>query len=161
MVKSGLIYGAVAAIFVLGFSLLSPYCAPCLGLFFGLAAGYTAGALEKPNNSRDCLRAGGIAGLITGGIAFVGGLIGGVINGTMVNAASIEQIYQMLGLPTTIINQSQLFLYQMVGAVCIGIFNIVWMALLGLAGGAIWYQVKGKNQSTTVIIQQPPVPPAY
>ena len=161
MVKSGIIFGGVAFILILGSSLISPLCAPCVGLFMGLAAGYVAGVFDKPRYSRDSLKSGGIAGLIAGIIGLIGGLIGGAINGTSVNASMIEQFYRALGITNISISQSQLLTYQLLGAACIGIFNLVWMALLGLAGGAIWYQIKGKSQPGAIIPPQEPIPPAF
>jgi hypothetical protein len=34
------------------------------------------------------------------------------------------------------------------------------MAILGVAGGAIWYQISGKNQTVTVLPPQTPIPPS-
>ncbi len=161
MVRSGLIFGAIAFVVVIGLSLISPLCAPCLGLVLGLAAGYVAGNFDKPATSQDSLRIGAIAGVIAGGISLVGGLIGGAINGTVANAANIEQFYRSLGITNLTINQSQLLAYQLVGAVCIGLLNIIWMGLLGLAGGALWYQNVGKKRSVTILPPQGPIPPSY
>jgi hypothetical protein len=89
----------------------------------------------------------------------VGGLIGGALNGTIVSASSLEQFYRSLGINNIILSQSQLLAYQLIGAACIGVFNIAWMALLGLAGGALWYQRKGKDQPNLIKPPQEPLQP--
>ena len=161
MVKSGFLFGVVAFVLVLASSLISPLCAPCLGLILGLSAGYVAGIFDKPGSPREGVRIGGIAGAIAGGIGFFGGLIGGMINSTTLNVSTIEQIYRSWGITNVTLTQSQIFLYQLIGACFIGVFNIVWMAVLGIAGAALWYQVKGKSQSGTIPPPQEPLLPRY
>lgn len=161
MVKSGLIFGAISFILVLGFSVLvTPFCAPCIGVFLGIAAGYVAGVYDKPISSGESIRKSGIAGLIAGALGFVGGLIGGIINGAVLNPSSVEAFTQFFGFNNINISQAQIWTYQLVFAVCIGLFNIVWMAILGIAGGALWYQIKGKNQPMTVLPPQAPIAPS-
>ncbi len=160
MTRSGLIFGVVSLVLILVITLISPFCAPCLGLFLGLAAGYVAGVFAKPIDSRQSVRVGGIAGLIAGGIGLAGSLVGGIINVSATSAASIEQLVKTLGLPGITLTQSQVTTYQILGAVCIGAFNIFWMAIFGIAGGALWYQVVGKNRPMTVLPPQEPIPPA-
>lgn len=160
MIKSGLIFGVTAFILVLASSLVSPLCAPCAGLVMGLAAGYVAGGFDKPTAPREGVRIGGIAGAITGCIAFVGGLIGGILNSTTLTPAAIESVYKNFGITNISINQSQILLYQILGAICIGVFNILWMAILGIVGGALWYQLRGKNQPVTILPPQEPLPPS-
>jgi hypothetical protein len=161
MVKSGLIIGAISFVLVLGFAiLLTPFCAPCLGLGLGIMAGYFASVIEKPINSGESVRKGGTAGAIAGALGFAGGLIGGVINGALLNPGSVESFTKVFGINNFSINQAQIWTYQLIFAVCIGLFNVVWMAILGVAGGALWYQISGKNQTSTVHPPQEPVPPS-
>jgi hypothetical protein len=161
MVKSGLIFGAILFVLVLGFAVfITPFCAPCLGLIFGIAAGYVAGVFDKPINSGESVKKGGIAGAIAGALGFVGGFIGGVINGAVLNPSSVEAFTKVFGINNFNISQAQIWTYQLVFAVCIGLFNIVWMAILGFAGGALWYQISGKNRMGTVLHPQEPIPPS-
>lgn len=162
MVKSGLIFGAITFVLVLGSAvLITPFCAPCLGLIFGLAAGYFACVYDKPISSGESVRKGAVAGAIAGGMGFLGGMIGGVINGALLNPSRLEAIYKTLGLPSVNIDQTAIWTLQLVGAVCIGLFNVGWMAILGVAGGILWYQVRGKNQTVTILPPQEPIPPSY
>jgi hypothetical protein len=142
MVKSGLIFGAISFVLVLGSAvLITPFCAPCVGLVLGLAAGYVAGVFDKPINSGESIKKGGIAGTITGKLGFIGGFIGGVINGAVLNPSSVEAFTKVFGISNFNISQAQIWTYQLVFDVCIGLFNVVWMAILGVAGGALWCQI--------------------
>ena len=161
MLKSGLILGVISFVFVLGFAvLLTPFCAPCLGLILGIAAGYFAGLVDKPISSGDSVRKGGIAGAIAGAFGFIGGIIGGVMNGALLNPASVESFTKVIGINNFNINQAQIWAYQLGFSVCIGLFNVVWMAILGAAGGALWFQIDGKNRTRTVKPPQEPIPPS-
>jgi hypothetical protein len=161
MVKSGLILGAISFVIVLGFAvILTPFCAPCLGLVLGLAAGYFSGVFDKPINSGESVRKGGIAGAIAGALSFTGGFIGGVINGAMLNPSSVESFSKVFGINNFNISQAQIWTYQLGFAVSIGLFNVVWMAILGVAGGALWYQISGKNRTGTILPPQEPIPPS-
>jgi hypothetical protein len=158
MVKSGLIFGVVALVFILGFAVfVTPFCAPCLGLVLGIAAGYMAGVFDKPANSGESLKKGGYAGAIAGSIGFLGGLMGGVINGLLLNPSNVSSFSRVLGLPNVSISQQQIWISQFGFVLCIGGFDILWMALLGVAGGALWYQISGKKH---VGMSPPPQEPA-
>ncbi len=103
---------------------------------------------------------GTIAGAIAGALGLVGQFIGGILNSSVVNPATLEQFYKTFGLPNIGLTQTQITTSQILGATCIGLFNVLWMAIFGLAGGALWYQVRGKNQPMAVIPPQPPSPPS-
>jgi hypothetical protein len=158
MIRSSLIFGAVAFVLTLASAtLISPLCAPCLGLVLGLGAGYFAGNFDKPTNSSESIRKGAIAAALAGGLGLLGGMVAGIINGILLNPSDIQRLYNFFGLPNVNITQGTIWMMQLVGAACIGLFNIGWMALLGVAGGALWYQMVGKNHSGLLI--QPQEPP--
>ncbi len=161
MVKSGLIFGVVAFVLILGITLLSPFCGICLGLVIGLAAGYVSGSFSKPPSSTDSIRMGAIAGAIAGVFGLAGQIIGGVLNSMVVNPATLEQFYKTFGIPNVSLTQTQITSSQLLAAGCVGLFNVAWMAIFGLAGGALWYQVRGKNQPVTMQPPQTPIPPGY
>lgn len=162
MIRSGIILGIISFVLVLvSATVISPLCAPCLGLILGLAAGYLSGVYDKPTSSSEAIRKGAIAGVIAGGIGFLGGLIGGVINGFLLNPSMLEALYKTFGLPNVAIDRTTVWVFQLGGAFCLGIFNIGWMAVLGLAGGVVWYQMIGRNQPMTVLPPQEPIPPSF
>ncbi len=161
MVKSGLLIGAVSFILILAAAtVVTPFCAPCQGIVLGLVAGYLAGVFDKPLDSGESIRKGAIAGAIAGAIGLVGGFVGAVINGALMNPANVASMMRIFGFSNFNIGQAEIWASQLGFAFCVGIFDILWMAVLGLAGGAIWYQVSGKNQSSTVLPPQQPIPPA-
>ena len=160
MVKSGLIFGAAAFILVLGSAIvITPFCAPCLGLILGLAAGYLACVFDKPTKSGESIQKGGIAGAIAAGIGFVGGLLGGVINGVIITPAMIQSFTRSLLLTNFNLSQTQIMTYQLVFAVIVGAFDVVWMAILGVAGGALWFQAVGKNKPAAIKAPEQPISP--
>lgn len=161
MVKSGMIFGVLAFVLILGVTLISPFCGICLGLVIGLAAGYVAGVFGKPASSSEAVKMGAIAGAIAGALGLVGQIIGGVLISAVVNPATLEQFYKTFGLPNVSLTQTQITTSQLLAAGCIGAFNILWMAIFGLAGGALWYQLRGKNQTVTVLPPQQPIPPSF
>jgi hypothetical protein len=162
MVKSGLIFGVISLVFILGTAVfIEPVCAPCLGLIIGLAAGYTAGVFDKPTDSGESTKRGGYAGAIAGALGLIGGLIGSVINGMLLNPGNVASFMNTIGINNFVINQAQIWASELGFAICIGLFDILWMALLGVAGGALWYQMKGKNQASMTLPPQQPVPPGY
>jgi uncharacterized membrane protein len=166
MVRSGLIFGALSLVFIFGFAVLvAPFCAPCIGLILGLAAGYVAGAFDKPADSGSSIKKGAGAGAIAGAIGLLGGLIGAVINGVLLNPGNVQSFTQMLGFSNINVSKAQIWATQLGIGFCIGLFDIAWMAVLGLVGGALWYQISGRNRTTVLPPQQPmppqePLPPA-
>lgn len=161
MVKSGLIFGAIALIFILGTAVvIAPFCAPCLGIVFGLIAGYLAGVFDKPVDSGSSIRKGAGAGAIAGAIGLIGGFIGAAINGVLLNPANVQSFAELLGINNFSFTQAEIWASQLGFAFCIGLFDIAWMALLGLVGGALWYSISGKNQTPTVLPPQQTIPPA-
>jgi hypothetical protein len=161
MGKSGLIVGGISLFVILGSSVvLGQYCVPCIVILFGVAAGYLAGVFDKPISSGESLKKGGSAGAIAGAIGLLGGMVGGVVNSLILNPANLSSFYRVLGISGLNVSQTQIWLSQMGFAFCVGLFDIAWMALLGIAGGAVWFQFSGKNQVPTVLPPQNPLPPS-
>ncbi len=143
MVKSGLIMGAVMFVLALAAgAVISQFCTPCLALFIGLGAGYLAGVYDKPALQNDALKKGAIAGAIAGGIGILGQLIAGVINASYLRPETLNNLFGQ-----NLVNQQMLWLGQMGGAVCIGLFNVLFMAGLGVGGAAIWNAMRNQNQT--------------
>lgn len=154
MVKAGLIVGAAMLVGALALSLLSPLCTICGAIFAGLLAGYLANVFEKPVNAEGLIQRGAFAGAIAGAVAIVGQFIGAFINASSLDIATIED---MLGQPTGL-TQESLWIFQLGGALCIGLLNIGLMAGLGAAGALLWKQMKGNNLPPSDL---PPAPPVY
>ncbi len=154
MVKSGIIIGIVGFVLVLGSAVIfSPLCAPCWGLILGLAAGYLAGVFEKPTVNANVIKRGAIAGAIAGGLVLVGALIGGIINASLLNPSDLRQIYEWLGVSGYSLDQTTIWAGQLGSAICGGLLNVALMAGMGAAGGALWWQIQGKNKPVESSIQ--------
>jgi hypothetical protein len=147
MLKSGLIFGAIALLLSAGAALLSPLCVPCLALFLGLGAGYVAGVFDKPADNGASTKSGALSGVISGLGALLGQLIGAAINGSMVGPERAASILQQFGLPTG--NGAGFGPGYWAGlfasGCCLGILDIALMAGLGALGGVLWWQMSGKK----------------
>lgn len=161
MTKSGFIFGAVTFVLFLGSAItLSPFCAPCLGLILGITAGYVACIYDKPASSGESIQKGAIAAAIAAGIGFFGSLIGGAINGATVTPAMIESIARSFYVTNLNLTQTQILTYQLIFGVLVGAFDVVWMGVLGIAGGALWFQAVGKKNAPTPLPPQELLPPS-
>ena len=140
MLKAGLISGAVMFVIVLGASfLVSPYCALCVPLLVGLAAGYMTGVFEK--SPATTVQRGAYAGAIAGGLGIVGQLIASVINAVILQNPD-NQINDLLGVPPS--DPATVWMVQLGSACCIGLVNVALAAGIGAGGGAIWNNTAGK-----------------
>ncbi len=154
MVKSGLIIGAIA--FLLAIALgatISPLCTICIAIFAGLGAGYLAGVFDKPMNQGDSTKAGAGAGAIAMGLQLLGGLIAGVINAFLLPNTGYLDMMRQFGVETS---PNMVWVGQIGGACCAGIFNLALGAGLGALGGILWWSMTGKNSSPTVPPSYPP-----
>ena len=146
MLKSGLIFGAIATLLSVVAALVSPLCVPCLAIFLGLGAGYLAGVFDKPIDNGGASRAGALGGLISGIGALLGQLIGAGINGAIVGPENASRIIEQLGLPNAGGDFSTSYWCGLIGGgCCLGIFDIALMAGLGALGGLLWWQISGKK----------------
>ena len=154
MVKSGLIFGAVALMLigitgVINFQL----CAPCLALFMGVGAGYVAGMFDKPmGGTGGSTKAGAGAGAI-GGIGALfghmgGGLVGALRIGPEQAMAQAAELARTLGLsvPLTGVDPVSYYGSTLGFSCCFGLFEIALMAGLGALGGLLWYQMTGRSR---------------
>lgn len=151
MVKAGLITGAVMLVLALGSALISPFCTPCVALFVGLGAGFLAALFDKPFVQSDAFKKGAVAGAIAGGLGMVGQFIAGIINASTVDPEMLNSLFG-----SNMVNDQTLWLAQLGGAFCVGLFNVLLMAGLGVGGAAIWFAINNKNQVTPPPASYPP-----
>lgn len=155
MLKSGLIFGAVALVLVgitgaINFQL----CAPCLALFMGAGAGYVAGMLDKPAGGTGAsAKVGAAAGAIGGVGALFGHLGGGLVGALRIGPeramSQAAELARTLGLsvPLTDVDPVSYYGSTLGFSCCFGLFEIALMAGLGALGGLLWYQMTGKNMA--------------
>jgi hypothetical protein len=55
-------------------------------------------------------------------------------------------MYELLGVTDYSLDQTAIWVGQLGSAVCGGLLNAVLMAGMGAAGGALWWQIQGKNR---------------
>ncbi len=157
MIKAGLIAGAIMFVLALGFgATISPICTPCIAIFVGLLAGYLTGNFEKPMLSSDAMKRGAMAGAIAGVFAIIGQLVAAAINASSINPETLNQILSQLGNNSIVLDRQQLWLYQLGGGCCIGLFNVALLAGLGVAGASIWFSMRGNKRPPASNI--PPAP---
>lgn len=154
MVKAGLIAGGVMLVLGLGAAaILSPLCTPCLALFIGLGAGYLAGQFDKPYVQNEAFKKGAVAGAIAGGLGLLGQFGAGLINASVMTPEMLNRLFG-----SNMVTKETLWLGQLGGAFCIGLFNVLLMAGLGVGGAAIWFSMNKDKQ-----VSPPPAsyPPQY
>ncbi len=78
---------------------MSPICSICVAIGLGLGAGYVAGVYDRPLSNDASLRAGLIAGALTGGLMIPGGIIAAVINAGSMQSGGGQALTEIFGLP--------------------------------------------------------------
>jgi hypothetical protein len=150
MLKSGLIFGAIALVLGIGTTYVSPLCTPCLALFLGLGAGYVACLFDKPSTSPAANKNGAMAGAVGGVGAIVGQVIGTVLNITQMGPAGAARFNQTFGLPSGGAGFTQGYWIGVLGGgVCFSVLDILLMAALGYAGALLWWQMSGSKANQT------------
>jgi len=149
MLKSGLIFGAIAFILGTGITLLSPLCAPCLAIFLGLAAGGSAGVFDKPLSLGACAKKGALSGALSGIGAFLGQMTGAAGNALIVGPQGAQQFLRQFGMEMPTRGNTDVFYYFSVfsSGCCIGLLDVALMASLGALGGLLWWQISGQKRT--------------
>jgi hypothetical protein len=150
MAKSGIIIAVLAFFFAVGLVLLSPLCVPCVALFFGIAAGFLAGVLTKPEPDKPSMRMGAMAGGIGGIGAFLGQCVGAAINAAIMGPQGAAQFVQNMG-GSVFANQGAFATSYWVGliggALCIGLIDVGLMIGFGALGYLLWSKTLKKNST--------------
>ena len=132
--------GFVAA--VVGGSLNSQQCVPCVAVFLGAAAGYLACRVTRPETQALASRSGVTAGVISGLGATLGHLVGGVIGAVRLGPGGAEDLARSFGLsvPEGLTSPTMYFQSALGLAGFCGVVELFLMAGAGAVGGIIWYQ---------------------
>ena len=144
MVRSGLILGIIAFIYLLVTNVVMVICTPFEAVCIGILAGALAGILDKPANRKTAIIRGAIAGLIAGIGGILGNLAGQAIRDTgVITPQTITNLTNQLGGQTTIENLST---YTTLGVlICCLAADLVLVPASGALGGLIWWMLKGKR----------------
>lgn len=136
MVISTLIFGILALLLVLGITaVITPCLTPCATVLLGLAAGYVALAVDKPQTMEPRIKKGALAGGLAGIGAALGQVIGGIINGVWQTSSGGQQFFEGLGLP---MDSATIWTSQIIYMCVLVVVHFGIMAGLGAAGAAIW-----------------------
>lgn len=140
MVKSGLIFGVVMFLMVLGVavSITAPICACFFPLLIGVGAGYLAGVFDTPAGDVDVSERGRGAGAIAGGIAVFAYLLFGAINTFLLSRQP-----SVLGMDVS--NPLNLLAMELGIFFIVGLVNLGLTALAGVWGCQIWYKTARKT----------------
>ncbi len=145
---AGIINAVVMLALAIGLSLLSPLCVPCLSIFVGLASGFLGCVMAKPTDDGSSKKTGAIVGGLGGIGAFLGHIIGSVINATQMGPEGSQQLFEQLGLPSTSLDPNAYYAGLAASTLCLGILDIILLAGLGLLGGMIWWNINSKKQAS-------------
>ncbi|GAB4489867.1 MAG: hypothetical protein OHK0031_13460 [Anaerolineales bacterium] len=150
MVKSGLIFGAVMFLLVLGAAVvISPLCALCVPLLAGLGAGYLAGRFDQPLSSGAAMKRGAGAGAMAALFGLAAQVMAAIINGLVLQNPQFNPGRVFGGVP---IDSSLVWAGQIFAGLCVGLLNIGLTAAFGAGGAAIWWNTAGKNQPPAEVV---------
>lgn len=144
MIKAGFIGAVVGFIYVMGLTLLSPFCTICFTPLLGVGVGYVAGWFDKPAKMESSLSRGTVAGVITGLGVVIGQLLAAVVNGVLVtNSEQLPLLMREIGLSDFVIaNPNEYWQATLAVTSFCGIFNLALIAGLGALGCVIWFQTR-------------------
>ncbi|GAB4428961.1 MAG: hypothetical protein Kow0031_09320 [Anaerolineae bacterium] len=152
MIKVGLGGAVVALIYMMGLTLLFPFCTVCLTPLLGLTAGYLTAWVDKPLRAESGVMGGVVAGLLTGVGAIAGQIMAALVSAVLVtNWEELPKLMNEFGFPqlatfdSTEYWQTTLF----VNSFC-GVFNLALIVGLGAAGSLLWFQRNNKNSLSTL-----------
>lgn len=142
MIRAGLIGASLSLIYVMGVTLLSPFCTICLTPLLGLATGYLASWFDKPLRAESSLMHGVVAGLMAGVGAMIGQMLAAFINAVLVtHSEQLNVFLQEIGLTELIVNDSAAYWQatMALNSLC-GMFNLALIIGMGALGGMLWFQ---------------------
>ena len=152
MLKAGLPGAVIGFIYVMGITLISPFCTLCFTPLLGISIGYLANRFDKPPKVEASLGSGAIAGAMTGFGALLGQMLAAVVNGILVtNWEELPALFKQMGFGQ-IPDQSQYWQTTLTANSFCSLLNLGIIAGLGAVGGLIWFQQQSKKAFSTVSI---------
>ena len=152
MLKAGLPGAVIGFIYVMGITLISPFCTLCFTPLLGISIGYLANRFDKPPRVEASLGSGAIAGAMTGFGALLGQMLAAVVNGILVTHwEELPALFKQMGFGQ-IPDQSQYWQTTLTANSFCSLLNLGIIAGLGAVGGLIWFQQQSKKAFSTVSI---------
>lgn len=145
MIKAGLLGTVLGFIYVMGITLISPFCTLCITPLLGLGIGYLASQFDKPSKLEASLGRGIIAGAMTGLGTLLGQMLATLVNGILVtNWTELPTLFKQFGL-TQIPDTGEYWQTTLTANSFCGLLNLAIIAGLGAVGGLIWFQRQNKK----------------
>lgn len=154
MIKASLIGAVIGFIYVMGLTLLSPFCTLCFTPLLGIGVGYLAGWFDTPAKSEVSLYRGGIAGGLSGVGVVVGQMLATLVNGILVtNSEQLPELMREMGFSQFLIADTGEYWQATltINTFC-SAFNLAVVAGLGAVGGMLWFQRRNKNSLSTASV---------
>ncbi|MGD0175098.1 MAG: hypothetical protein ABSC61_11850 [Anaerolineales bacterium] len=147
MIKSGIIVGAIAFVYLLVTGIAMGLCTPVEAIILGLLAGALAVFFDKSQLANKAALSGGVAGLIAGILGIIGNVIGTLVKTYVIfTPETVNSLAgQITGMGSAAFDSTSSTLGTFVSLGCCAILNLVLMVGLGALGGYLWYLYKGKN----------------
>ena len=146
MFKAGFLGSVIGFIYVMGLTLLSPFCTLCFTPLLGVGVGYLAGKFDEPGRTEASLSRGGVAGGITAIGVVIGQILATLVNGVLVtNLENLPGFIEELGLPPSLITESEQYWQGtlLTSSFC-SVLNLLLIVGLGAVGGMLWFQRQGE-----------------
>jgi len=155
MIKSGIIVGAIAFVYLFVASIAMGLCTPLLAIILGFLAGALAAIIDKPQIENKAALSGGIAGLIAGIFAVIGNVAGTLIKTYVIfTPETVNSVAgQLTGLPASEFETTFSSLGTFFTLGCCVILDLILMIGLGALGGYLWFLYKNRSAAP-----QPPQP---
>jgi hypothetical protein len=147
MIKSGIIVGAIAFVYLFVTSIAMGLCAPVEAIILGLMAGALAVILDKPQLANKAALSGGIAGLIAGIIGVIGNVAGTLLKTYVIfTPETITSVAnQLTGTQSSAFDSTISTISTFFTAGCCVVIDLILMVGLGALGGYLWFAYKNKK----------------
>lgn len=147
MIKSGVIIGVIAFIYLFVTSIAMGFCTTCEAIFLGLGAGALAVYFDKPQIANKAVLSGGVAGLIAGILAAIGNAVGTLLKTYVIfTPETINSVAsQLTGMQSSEFNSTISTISSFFTLGCCVAIDLVVMVGLGALGGYLWFAYKRKS----------------
>jgi hypothetical protein len=152
MIKAGLIGAFVAVIYVMGLTLISPFCTICLTPLLGFGVGYLASQFARPLRHETAITTAATAGVMTGVGAMIGQMLASMVNAVLVtNSEELPMLFKELGLTQLVMLESSEYWQTTIfmNSFC-SILNLAIIVGLAVSGSLYWMQRHHKRTVTTL-----------
>jgi hypothetical protein len=147
MIKSGIIVGIIAFVYLFVTSIAMGLCTPFFAILLGLLAGVLAVFFDKSQVANKAAISGGVAGVISGILGVIGNVIGNLIKTYVIlTPETINSVAtQLTGSQSSALDSTISSITSFATLGCCVIVDLVLMVGLGALGGYLWFAYQRKN----------------